>query len=335
MLQSALSPDANRLRARVDVGGQAVIEGVMMRAPRSLAVAVRKRNGEIVIKQDRWRSITERWPVFRRPLLRGSVVFAEALINGLQALSFSASQASGSQADGSDEEQAGPLAIACTMILGVGMAIVLFVLLPHILSGWLLARLGSGYGLSSLTFHAVDGAIKLLFFLSYVWAISFFEDVRRLFEYHGAEHKSIFAYEAGAELTVENARKYPRLHPRCGTAFILLVMLISIVLFSLVFTLLPAAASTGSWQSLPLMGLKIVLMLPVAGVAYEIIRYCSRHMERPLTRVITAPGLWLQRLTTREPSDDQIETALAALTSALAMEQAARTATEPSAVKVP
>ncbi len=289
----------------------------MMRAPRSLAVAVRKPNGDIALKEDEWRSLSERLPMLKWPLLRGCVVFAEALVNGLQALSFSASQAGGEEG-----EEASPWAIAATMAVGVGLAVLLFVVLPHALSGWLLARLGPGYGLASLTFHAVDGAIKVLFFLGYIWLISLFREVRRLFEYHGAEHKSIFTYEAGAALTVENARGFPRLHPRCGTSFLILVMLISIVCFSAVFALLPAARAAGSWRSLPFVGLKILLMLPVAGLAYELIRFCSKRMDRALTRAVVSPGMWLQRLTTREPSDDQLEIALAALKSALAIERA-------------
>jgi len=302
---------------RIDVGGQAVIEGVMMRAPRSLAVAVRKASGQIVLKQDDWRSLSERLPMLKWPLLRGCVVFAEALVNGLQALSFSAAQAGSAEG-----EEASPLSIALTMTLGIALAILLFVVLPHALSGYLLAWLGPGYGLSSMSFHLLDGALKIGLFLAYVWGISRLREVRRLFEYHGAEHKSIFAYEAGADLTVENARTYPRLHPRCGTSFIVLVMLISVLFFSAAFSLLPGAAAANSWRSLPLVGLKVLLMLPVAGLAYELIRFCSRRMDRTLTRWVVSPGLWLQRLTTREPSDEQLEIALAALRSALAMERA-------------
>lgn len=309
--------------ARIDVGGQAVIEGVMMRAPRSLAVAVRKASGEIILKEDDWRSLSERLPMLKWPCLRGCVVFAEALVNGMQALSFSASQA------GETDEQASSLSIALTMILGIGLAILLFVILPHALSGYLLALAGTGYGLQSVAFHLLDGALKIALFLGYVWGISFFSEVRRLFEYHGAEHKSIFAYEAGAELTVENARRFPRLHPRCGTSFIVVVMLVSILFFSAAFSLLPGAAASGSWRSLPFMGLKVLLMLPVAGLAYELIRYCAKRMDHTWTRMVVSPGLWLQKITTREPSDDQLEIALAALTSALALERAKREVTVP------
>ena len=318
MPEPALNP------ARLDVGGQAVIEGVMMRAPRSLAIAVRKPSGEIVLKQDDWRSLSERLRFLKWPGLRGCVVFAEALINGLQALSFSASQAGQTE-----EERLSPLAIAATMALGFGLAILLFVIVPHALSGYLLALAGSGYGLQSMAFHLLDGLLKIGLFLAYVWGVSNLREVRRLFEYHGAEHKSIYAYEAGAELTVENARRYSRLHPRCGTSFIVLVMLVSILFFSGAFSLLPGAAEEGAWRSAPLMGAKILLMFPVAGLTYELIRYCSRHLERTWTRAVVQPGLWLQKITTREPSDDQLEIALAALRSALAMERAKRELTVP------
>jgi uncharacterized protein YqhQ len=321
MLEPALGIAESRFETpediRVDVGGQAVIEGVMMRAPRSLAVAVRKPTGEIVLKEQEWRSLSERLPFLKWPVLRGCVVFAEALINGIQALSFSAAQS-----EGAGEEEASPLTIGLTMLLGIVLAILLFVVLPHLLSGYLLAMYGPGYGLTSFTFHALDGAVKVLLFLSYILGISLLRDVRRLFQYHGAEHKSILAYEAGAELSVAGARPFPRLHPRCGTSFLILVMLISIFCFSAAFAVLPGARAAGSWYSLPYVGLKIILMLPVAGIAYETIRFCSRRMDHALARLIVLPGLLLQRLTTREPSDDQLEIALRALASALAMERA-------------
>jgi len=303
----------------LNVGGQAVIEGVMMRAPRALAVAVRKASGEIAVKEDDWRSISERLRFLKWPGLRGSVVLIEALVNGLQALSFSAAQ-SGEE----DEPPVSGWSITLAMLTGAGLAILLFVVVPHLLSGWLLATMGTGQGLQSGWFHLLDGVIKIALFLAYVWIISRFREIRRIFEYHGAEHKSIFCFEAGAELTIENARRFPRLHPRCGTSFIILVMLTSILLFSAAFAFLPAASGAASWQKLSLIGVKILLMFPVAGISYEIIRFGGKHMNWRWVKVIMAPGLALQRLTTAEPSDDQLEIALTALERAVALERAKR-----------
>ena len=297
----------------IHVGGQAVIEGVMMRAPKSLAIALRRPNGEILIKEDRWRSLSERWSFLKWPFLRGSLIMLEALINGMQALTFSANQALEEQ-----EESLGDWALFFTIFVGLGAGVVLFVVLPHVISGLIGRLFGVRLGVEHLLFHLIDGAVKIMIFLGYVWLISLFKEIRRIFEYHGAEHKSVYAYEAGEALTVENAKKFSTLHPRCGTAFILVVLLISIFFFSIVFPFVPTLYDRPGVmnQMIPIV-MKVLFMFPIAGLAYEMIRFSSRNMDRGLIRLAILPGLWMQKLTTREPSDDQLEVALAALNRAL------------------
>ncbi|MCK4728377.1 MAG: DUF1385 domain-containing protein [Desulfobacterales bacterium] len=297
----------------IHVGGQAVIEGVMMRAPKSLAIALRRPNGEILIKEDRWRSLSERWSFLKWPFLRGSLIILEALINGMQALTFSANQALEEQ-----DESLGDWALFFTIFVGLGAGVVLFVVLPHMISGLVGRLFGVRLGVEHLLFHLIDGAVKIMIFLGYVWLISLFKEIRRIFEYHGAEHKSVYAYEAGEALTVENAKKFSTLHPRCGTAFILVVLLISIFFFSIVFPFVPTLHDVpGVMNQMIAIVMKVLFMFPIAGLAYEMIRFSSRNMDRGLIRLAILPGLWMQKLTTREPSDDQLEVALAALNRAL------------------
>ena len=306
----------------IKVGGQAVLEGVMMRSPKALAVAVRKPNGEVAIKEMPWRSVTARFPFLNRPFFRGVVVLIESMVNGIDALTFSANQALEDES-GEGGESLGFLALTGTIIVSLGLGVALFVVLPHYLS-LLLGRLGPvAFGIDSLWFHVVDGVLKLALFLAYIWLIGFIKDIGRVFEYHGAEHMSIYALEAGLDLTVENARKHTTLHPRCGTAFIIVVLLISILLFAVVFPLISPAGREAGWATqLFFVFVKILLLFPIAGMAYELNRYAGSHMDRPLLRWVVAPGLWVQKLTTREPSDDQIEIALIALKKALALETA-------------
>jgi uncharacterized protein YqhQ len=177
---------------------------------------------------------------------------------------------------------------------------------------------GVRLGVEHFLFHVIDGVIKILIFLAYVWLISLSKEIRRIFEYHGAEHKSVYAYEAGEALTVENARRFSTLHPRCGTAFILVVLLVSIFFFAIVFPFIPnIGGSLGVVNQIFAMVMKILFMFPIAGLAYEMIRYSGRNMERGVIRWAVLPGLWMQKLTTREPSDAQLEVALAALDCAL------------------
>ncbi len=290
-----------------------------MRSPQAMAIAVRRPSGEVVVREEVWRSISRRIKPLKWPFLRGVVVFIEALVNGSQALTYSANQAL-------EEEEEGPLnplAVAGTIALALGLAILLFVIAPHFLSYQVGRLLGVELGVRTLRFHLVDGALKVIFFVGYILGISILKDVRRIFMYHGAEHMSIHAYEAAEPLTVEHARRHPTLHPRCGTAFVLLVLLISIFFFAAVFPLLPNPAGPAWWANLIFIGVKILLLLPIAGAAYEVTRLAGRQAHNPWLKPFIWPGLFMQRLTTRKPTDDQIEIALKALRSALKIEGAA------------
>jgi len=256
----------------IHVGGQAVIEGVMMRAPKSMAIAVRRPNGQILVKEDKWRSLSERWLFLKWPFVRGGLVVVEALINGMQALTFSANQALEEE-----EESLGQSALFFTVVLAIGAGILLFVVLPHLISGLVGRLFGLRLGVEHFLFHVIDGGVKIIIFLGYIWFISLFKDIRRIFEYHGAEHKSVYAYEAGEALTIENAKKFSTLHPRCGTAFILIVLLISIFFFAIVFPLMPTLNNVpGLVNQMIAIVIKVLFMFPIAGLAYEMIKFGSR-----------------------------------------------------------
>ena len=287
----------------------------MMRSPRSFAVAVRRPSGEIVVREDRWRSLWGKAPwlkFMKRPFLRGGVVLVESLVNGIQALNFAASQ----QGD-EDSPPLSSAAMAMTIVFAFALGLGLFVGLPHLLSWGFGELTGTDAEGRSLSFHLVDGAFKMAIFIGYVWLIGKMKEIGRVFQYHGAEHKSIYTYEKGLTLNVENARAQSRLHPRCGTSFILFVLLISIFLFSGVFPLLPKLVDNVFLNHLLYIFIKIPLMLPVAGMSYEVIRLAGRKNKSRVVRAVSWPGLQLQRLTTREPDDRQLEIALVALRKAL------------------
>jgi uncharacterized protein YqhQ len=327
----------------MSVGGQAILEGVMMRSPHSLAIAVRRPGGEIVVKEDAWHSIWERAKVLRRPLLRGAVVLFESLYNGIQALTFSADQAArhadnGPQrpdasgaapqeapvGKGDDAEVLGSWAIAGTIALSLALGFGLFAALPHFLT-WLAGIALGNKDLASgkaLAFQAVDGVVKVAFLVGYLAAIARLPEIRRVFQYHGAEHKSIWCYEDGHALTVENARSYTTLHPRCGTSFLLITVVVSILLFSVVFPLMPDISERKWLNQLAYVFIKVPLMFPVAGIAYEATRLSARFPRNPIVRLFTWPGLMLQHITTKEPDDQQLEIALVALQMTLRREAA-------------
>ena len=296
---------------KLNIGGQAVLEGVMMRSPHAFTVAVRKGGkptAEIAVLQETIRPLSERFPLFKTKILRGSVVLFEALWLGIRALNFSANEALESE-DGKKEEISS-LAMAGTMIVAVAFSLGLFLGLPLLLTN-LLGMKYDAVTKNSMLFNLTDGVLRVALFLGYVSGISFMKDIRRVFEYHGAEHKAIGAYEAGVDLTVENARPYSRIHPRCGTSFLIAVVALSIIVFSLI---------PGAWP-LWAKGLSRIVLLPlIAGLGYEFIKFSAKNGGNPVIKGLMQPGLWLQRLTTREPSDDQIEVALRSLTEAIAME---------------
>lgn len=309
------------------IGGQAVIEGVMMRSPHFLAIAVRKPDNKIVIKELPWKGWADRFPLLKKPFLRGVVTLLESMMNGVEALTYSANVAvvndPEAAAKGLKQEEMSPLAMFGSIAFAFAMGMLMFVAAPHFLTA-LIGKAGLfTNGIQNPLFHLVDGAIKVTFLVAYVYFIAFMKDIYRVFQYHGAEHKSIYAFESGLPLTVENARKYTTLHPRCGTSFLLFLLIISILIFSVVFPLLNLTQfSTNTIVNHATMVLvKIVLMFPVAGLSYEFIRLSAKKMDNPFFKFLIFPGLILQKLTTREPTDDQLEVALASLKKVLELEK--------------
>jgi uncharacterized protein YqhQ len=274
------------------VGGQAVIEGVMMRAPGGYCVAVRRPDGAIVTD---CRKIPEKkWKV---PVVRGTFVFFHALALGIKALNFSASVA-----EDEDEKPLSPWAVAASLAVALATGILIFVVLPLALTQWLKVE-------GSFAFNVVDGLIRLVLFFLYLGFITLFKDIRRVFAYHGAEHKVVHTYEAGEELTVENARRKSTLHPRCGTSFLLFVVVISIFLFALIPHAAPFWAKFGG---------RLLLLPLVGGLAYELIRLSHAFRHTGFGRALAAPGMLLQRITTREPDDAMLDVAIRSLQQALA-----------------
>lgn len=289
--------------SKINIGGQAVLEGVMMRAPRSMAIAVRRPDGEISVKSEMVVPLSERYPIVKLPIVRGAVALFSSLIIGIQALNFSANEAI-TEGDGAEKEELSPWAMGGTMAVAFGFGILLFFIMPLYLTKLLVPIIGG----SNIVFNLVDGAIRVAVFLLYIIGISRMPDIQRVFQYHGAEHKSIFTFEAGEELIVENVRKYSCLHPRCGTSFLLIVMLVSILIFSLIPKLWPFYFKAGS---------RVILLPVIAGVSYEILKWTAKHDSHALVKLVISPGLALQRLTTREPDDRQIEVAIRSMKVAL------------------
>jgi len=289
---------------RLRVGGQAVIEGVMMRSPNSMAIAVRKPNGEIVVKREKLDFFSEKKFFSKLPLIRGVMNLLSALILGMKALNFSANQSL------EEEKEVSSRTMGLTFTFALCFGIFLFFLVPLFLTKWLRFAIPM-VSTSGILFNLVDGIIRLMIFLAYLWAISFFKEIRRIFQYHGAEHKSIFAFESGGALMVDRVKGFSYLHPRCGTSFLLIVMVVSI----LVFALIPHQLSFGYKVAS-----RVVFIPLIAGLAYEIIRFADQKRDRKSMQYFIKPGLWLQRMTAREPSEDQIEVALRALQEVLELE---------------
>ncbi|WP_291327430.1 DUF1385 domain-containing protein [Desulfovibrio sp. UCD-KL4C] len=299
------------MSAAKTVGGQAVIEGVMMRAKDKLAIAVRRPDGEITVELRPWFSMTPNF--MKKPFLRGFPIFIETMVNGVKALNYSATQAL--------DEEDGELTsfhLILTMVIALGAALGLFVVLPHFFS-IMMEWFGLSGDVNTLSFYVWDGAFKILMFLGYILSISFVPDIKRVFQYHGAEHKVIWAYESGCELTSSKVKDFSRLHPRCGTAFLLFVLVVSILMFTILVPLLLAIWSpeTFIYKHLYIVGIKLLLMAPVSAVAYEMIKASGKHTDSKLCQVMCLPGLGMQLLTTRNPDQDQIEVALAALAKAV------------------
>ncbi len=300
------------------VGGQAVIEGVMMRSPKAVAVACRKPDGKIVVKTENSVPLTQRFRFLNLPFFRGAVVLIESLIIGVKALVFSGDIAmlEESRKDGDTDAESLQRVLHKTfwekarMFLMLGfsltLGLLLFFYLPLIITDWFGVKTG-------FWFNVVDGAIRLVFFLIYLFAITLLKDIRRVFEYHGAEHKSIYAYENLVELTPENAARFSRFHPRCGTSFLLIVMIVSILVF------LPL----GRPDTIPERLLRLAFVPVIGGISYELIRLSDKGYRSRFWRMFILPGLWLQKLTTREPDHSQLEVAIVALKAALCEDVAA------------
>lgn len=287
------------MQNRLMVGGQAVIEGVMMRGPKVSATAVRDPKGMIQVESNPVNSIAERFPILKKPMLRGSVSLIESLILGMKSLSYSAQMA------GEEDEKLTDRELAGTIVFALALASVLFIAIP---TG--AAKLFHGITEDPFSLNLMEGFLRLAIFLLYIWGISRMKDIRRVFQYHGAEHKTIHCYEAGLPLTVENVQQFSRLHPRCGTNFLLIVMLVSIFVFAFL-----------GWPSLAERIASRILLLPVvAGISYEIIRLAGRS-ENVIIQTAIKPGLWLQYLTTRPPEDEMVEVAIESLKAVLPEEE--------------
>jgi uncharacterized protein YqhQ len=286
------------------IGGQAVLEGVMMRGPSNWALAVRKPDGEIAQVEREINSVMARHRFFRLPVIRGIIALGESLAIGFRALAISANYAA--QEEGEDGEVSTELSrgsLIFAFAIAIGFAIMLFKVTPALLTSWLPVETTSW-------FVIVEGVIRVGIFILYIVLISFLPDLRRVFQYHAAEHKAINAYEAGEELVPEKVQRFSLIHPRCGTAFLLWVMVIAIFVF----------AFFGRPEWYWLIASRILLLPLIAGIAYELIRFAGKHTDNRALMTLLAPGLWLQRLTTREPTLDQIEVSIHALRDVLRLE---------------
>ncbi len=298
------------------VGGQAVIEGVMMRTPHAYAVAVRRRDGSIEVRKEYVRRLSDIWKPVSWPVIRGFAVMCQSLYLGLRTLNFSFTVAS-MDADGegkAKKPQAGKGGDVLPVIISMGsaavVAVLLFILAPLWITTWLKGYFAAVH--NWVVFNLVDGLIRVVFFLAYILLISRMEDIRRVFQYHGAEHKVVHTWEAREELTVDNARRKTTLHPRCGTSFLLFVMVVSIIVFSLV-----------KLQAFWAIFLSRVVLIPlISGLSYELIRLSAPRCQRGFFRFVVMPGLALQRITTKEPTDDQLAVAIHALKEALELDSA-------------
>ena len=309
---------------RTSIGGQALIEGILMRGPEKQAIVVRDKDGRLVEKVEELKLIKDRYPILGVPLIRGTVNFLAAMVSGVKALMYSADfypDEEVSQPSRFEQwlekhlssEKLEKAIVAFAVLLGVGLSIFLFLVLPTLLTGGIL-HFFPGFPLWGR--NVVEGLLKIVIFLAYLILCSKQKDIYRVFQYHGAEHKTIFCYEAGLPLTVENVRIQPRHHPRCGTSFLFVVIFVSILVSSVVFGIWPI---TNAW----LRTLVHLILLPlVVGITYEFNRWVGRHVQDSrLAKLLTAPGMWMQNFTTNEPDDSMIECAIRSLELVLPSEK--------------
>ena len=313
-MKKQTSAAEEQLCFRTSIGGQALLEGILMRGPQKQAIVCRTPDG-LVEKIDELHLVKDKHPVLGWPLVRGVVTFLDSMVKGMQALTYSADLLPIEEQGEPDkldqwieahfsEEKAKSIIIGVAVVLGILLAVGLFVLLPTLLGKLSLRLIPS---MSSFGLSMVEGVIRIVIFLTYLWGVTRMQDVARMFAYHGAEHKTIFCYEKGLPLTVENVRVQSRFHPRCGTSFLFVVVMISILVFAAVSSLLT------HWNNFWIrFGLHLLLLPVIVALSYELNRWVGRH-DTALSRVLSAPGKWLQRLTTNEPDDGMIECAIRAL----------------------
>lgn len=309
---------------KISVGGQALMEGVMMNGPKGVAMALRLPNGKIETQLKQVTLLRDKHKFCGVPFIRGPINFVEQMIFGYKCLMESAEKTTDLDADGNPEDMSkldkwlsdhfGPKMMAVigaiSMVLGVGIAFLLFMWLPSFVADLIL-----GEGSNSWK-PAIEGVMRIAIFVLYMWLVSYMQDIKRLFMYHGAEHKSIFCYENGLELTVENVKKQSRLHPRCGTSFIFLTLIISIIISTVTVLIFPGVREYKAvW-----MVIKLLILPLIMSVGYEIIRLAGKY-DNVFTKIVSAPGKWLQHITTKEPTDDIIEVGIASLKVALGLEE--------------
>lgn len=335
----------------------------MMRSPKAFVVAVRRPDGTIAVREQAWRALLPNWKLLRWPFFRGALVLLESMHNGFSALKFSADYALPPEEGGVSLTSSGTPATAApgeatstgaassrgepapaaessgassTWMLGLATAVMvaLFIALPHALTYGLGRWFGPAMDTSGALFHLVDGLIRVVILVGYILAISRTEDAERLFQYHGAEHKAIWAYESGKPLTVESAQGFTTLHPRCGTSFLFVVVSVAVLLHIAVIPWVPTLHPSAFVNQALLVLLKVAMAFPIAGIAYELQRLSAKESCPAIIRWLARPGMWMQRITTREPTREQLEIAVLALAKALAREEGAVAAAEAEGVRI-
>ena len=291
-------------KSSILVGGQAVIEGVMMRVPGAYSTAVRDPDGKIHTNRHDFESITDRKPHLKKPIIRGAVSLFEAMKMGFQTLQWSADIAMPEES-----ENVNPIVDALMTLVSITLAICLFFAAPIALTTWLFDK-----DQDPFVFNIISGALRIFFFLVYLILISLLSDVKRLFQYHGAEHKTVYNFESGKSLNIKTAQEFPTQHPRCGTSFMFIIMIVAILSFAVLDSIL--MLFVGEIQVWMRLIMHIPFMPLVAGIGYEVLKLTAKHRENILFRMLAQPGLWLQNITTKQPDDTQVEVAISALESA-------------------
>jgi uncharacterized protein YqhQ len=294
---------------------------VMMRSPRSFVVAVRRPDGSIAVREQQWTTFLPGLKFLRWPLLRGAVVLLESLHNGYSALMFSAEQALPEEKEPQKGNGGGGLGSSALMVISTVVMVGLFIAAPHLLTYGVGQLLGWNLDTQGFGFHLLDGFFRIAILLGYISLVARTEEMKRVFQYHGAEHKAIWAYESNLPLTVENARRFTTLHPRCGTSFLFVVVMVAVLLHVALFPFIPRLHENNLVNQLLMVLVKVPMAFPIAGVAYELQRLSAKPSCPRIIQWLTRPGMWMQKITTREPTDAQLEIAVLALARSLAREE--------------